>query len=97
VEHEAYFRAWCKGIKSEVNVPVMMVGGMRTFELMEEIIQRGEADFVSLSRPFIREPGLVNAWKGGDSHRATCISCNKCFEALLQLEPLHCVQERSED
>jgi 2,4-dienoyl-CoA reductase-like NADH-dependent reductase (Old Yellow Enzyme family) len=95
VEREAYFRAWCKEIKSRVDVPVMMVGGLRTFELMEEVVQKGEADFVSLSRPFIREPGLVNAWKRGDHHRATCISCNKCFEALLQLEPLHCVQERS--
>jgi 2,4-dienoyl-CoA reductase-like NADH-dependent reductase (Old Yellow Enzyme family) len=95
VEREAYFRAWCKEIKNQVNVPVMMVGGLRTFELMEEVVQKGEADFASLSRPFIREPGLVNAWKSGDYHRATCISCNKCFEALLQLEPLHCVQERS--
>jgi len=97
VEREAYFREWCKEIKSEVDVPVMMVGGLRTFELMEEIVQKGEADFVSLSRPFIREPGLVNAWKSGDFHRATCISCNKCFEALLQLQPLHCSQERPED
>ena len=95
LEREAYFREWCKEIKSEVNVPVMMVGGLRTFELMEEVIQNGEADFVSLSRPFIREPGLVNDWKSGDIHRATCISCNKCFEALLEREPLHCVQERS--
>jgi len=95
LEREAYFREWCKEIKSQVNVPVMMVGGLRTFELMEEVIQNGEADFVSLSRPFIREPGLVNDWKSGDIHRATCISCNKCFEALLEREPLHCVQERS--
>ena len=97
VEREAYFREWCKEIKSEVDVPVMMVGGLRTFELMEEVVQKGEADFVSLSRPFIREPGLVNAWKSGDRHRATCISCNKCFEALLEREPLHCVQERPEE
>ena len=97
VEREAYFRTWCKEIKSQVNVPVMMVGGLRTFELMVEVIQKGEADFVSLSRPFIREPGLVNAWKSGDYHRATCISCNKCFEALLQLEPLHCAQEKQNE
>jgi 2,4-dienoyl-CoA reductase-like NADH-dependent reductase (Old Yellow Enzyme family) len=97
VEREAYFRDWCREIKSEVEVPVMMVGGLRTFELMEEVVQNGEADFVSLSRPFIRQPGLVNDWKSGDYHRATCISCNKCFEALLKLEPLHCVQQKLED
>jgi 2,4-dienoyl-CoA reductase-like NADH-dependent reductase (Old Yellow Enzyme family) len=97
VEREAYFREWCKEIKKQVNVPIMMVGGLRTFELMEEVVQKGEADFVSLSRPFIREPDLVNAWKSGDYHRATCISCNKCFEALLQLQPLHCTQEKQDE
>jgi 2,4-dienoyl-CoA reductase-like NADH-dependent reductase (Old Yellow Enzyme family) len=97
LEREAYFGGWCQEIKSQVSVPVMMVGGLRTFELMEEVVQNGDADFISLSRPFIREPGLVNDWKSGDYHRATCISCNKCFEALLKLEPLHCVQQKREE
>ncbi|MGD2126194.1 MAG: NADH:flavin oxidoreductase [Desulfobacteraceae bacterium] len=94
LEQEAYFRHWCKEIKREVHVPVMMVGGLRTFELMEEVIRNQEADFVSLSRPFIKEPGIVNAWKKDDRHRATCISCNKCFEALLKGETLHCVYQK---
>jgi len=94
---EGYFRSWCKEIKSLVNVPVIMVGGLRTFKLMEEVVQNGEADFISLSRPFIREPDIVNKWKSGNHHRATCISCNKCFEALLRREALHCVQQRAEE
>ena len=72
----------------------MMVGGLRSFELMEEIIKEGEADFISLCRPLIREPGIINDWKSGDHHRATCISCNKCLEALIEGESLHCVQEK---
>jgi 2,4-dienoyl-CoA reductase-like NADH-dependent reductase (Old Yellow Enzyme family) len=92
VEREAYFREWCRDIKRCVNAPVMMVGGLRTFELMEEVIRNQEADFISLSRPLIREPGIINDWKNKDWHRATCISCNKCFDALLKGEELHCVQ-----
>ncbi len=46
---------------------------------------------ISLCRPLIREPGIINDWKNKDRHRATCISCNKCFEALLKGEGLHCV------
>jgi 2,4-dienoyl-CoA reductase-like NADH-dependent reductase (Old Yellow Enzyme family) len=80
-----------------VDVPVMMVGGLRTFELMEEVIQKGEADFISLSRPLIREPGIINEWKRGDRYRATCISCNKCLEALRKGEALHCIQEKIEE
>ena len=97
LDREAYFRQWCREIKSCINAPVMMVGGLRTFELMEEVVQKGDADFISLSRPFIREPGIVNQWKRGDHHRATCISCNKCFEALIKREALHCVQQKLEE
>jgi 2,4-dienoyl-CoA reductase-like NADH-dependent reductase (Old Yellow Enzyme family) len=94
IHHEAYFRNWSKEIKSQTDTPIMMVGGLRSFELMEEIIKEGEADFISLCRPLIREPGIINDWKSGDHHRALCISCNKCLEALIEGESLHCVQEK---
>jgi len=92
-DREAYFRGWCCQIKNQVKVPVMMVGGLRTFNLMEEIIQNEEADFISLSRPLIKEPGIINEWKKGNRHRAKCISCNKCFEGLLRGETLRCLQQ----
>jgi len=94
LELEAYFREWCKDIRRSVSVPVMMVGGLRTFDLMEQVIRNKEADFASLCRPLIGEPGIINDWKNKDRHRAACISCNKCFDGLLKGEPLHCVQER---
>jgi 2,4-dienoyl-CoA reductase-like NADH-dependent reductase (Old Yellow Enzyme family) len=92
LDREAYYRNWCREIKNQVDAPVMMVGGLRTFELMEEIIQKKEADFISLSRPLIREPGIITDWKSGDRHRAKCISCNECFESLIKGKTLECVQ-----
>lgn len=92
LNREGYFRDWCRRIKGQVDVPIIMVGGLRTFELMEEVIQKGEVDFISLSRPLIREPNIINDWKTGDHHRATCISCNKCLEVVRKGEPLHCGQ-----
>jgi 2,4-dienoyl-CoA reductase-like NADH-dependent reductase (Old Yellow Enzyme family) len=97
LEREAYFREWCRDIKRSVDVPVMMVGGLRTFELMEEVIQHQEADLVSLCRPLIREPGIINDWKHHDRRRAACISCNRCFDALLKGEQLHCVQNKEKE
>ena len=97
VDREAYFRDWCRKVKNQVTVPTMMVGGLRTFELMEEVIQDGEADFISLCRPLIGEPGIVNEWKGGKRHRATCISCNMCLEALVRGETLHCAQQKNQE
>ena len=91
VEKEAYFRDWSKEVKRMVNIPVMMVGGLRSIELMEMLVEKGETDFISLCRPLIKEPHIINAWKSGNRARADCISCNKCYERLLRGETLHCV------
>jgi 2,4-dienoyl-CoA reductase-like NADH-dependent reductase (Old Yellow Enzyme family) len=74
-----------------VDVPVMMVGGLRTFDLMEDVVRKGEADFISLSRPLIKEPGIINSWKDREYRKPACISCNKCYEALIEGKRLHCV------
>lgn len=93
---EAYFRDWCRQIKQEVDVPVMMVGGLRSPGIMEEIINNGEADFIAISRPLIREPDLIVNWKSGDFRNPSCISCNKCLEALYQAQPLHCAAQKTQ-
>lgn len=95
LENEAYFRAWFRYVKSKVDVPVMAVGGFRTFSLLESVVQHGEADFISLSRPLIREPHLIGMWKSNQNQKAKCISCNKCLESLFEGNPLHCVLEKS--
>ena len=83
-------------IKREVKKPIMMVGGVRSFHIAEEIIEKKEADFVSMCRPFIREPAIINQWKSGDYNRSKCISCNKCLEILFKGKTLHCVQQKNE-
>jgi len=90
---EAYFREWTKKVKAAVGdrVLVTMQGGLRTPALMEEVVRNGEADFVSMCRPYIREPGIVNRWKSGDTSRATCISCNECLVGhFFHGKPLEC-------
>lgn len=96
-DREAYYREWCREIKNQIEVPIMMVGGLRTFKLMEEVIQGKEADFISLSRPLIREPSLINDWKQGIHHRAECISCNKCLKELMRGASLKCVMQKEEN
>jgi len=95
-EREAYFRDWCKAVKANVDVPVMMVGGLRSLSLMAAVLENQEADFISLCRPLIKEPGIVGLWQSGNPRQPTCISCNQCYEALRKGKPLHCVQENKE-
>lgn len=80
-EDEAYFRGGGAAVKAAVDVPVYLVGGLRSPELMEEIIASGDADGVSLCRPFIREPDLPERWSVGDPAVSECISCRKCLKA----------------
>ncbi len=71
------------------------MGGFLSFNVVEEVVASGLADYVFLSRPLIREPNLVGRWAGGDRTKAACISCNKCFSTLSTKEALHCAVEKN--
>lgn len=89
-DREDYFRNWRRAIKQRVDIPVIMVGGLRSFDVAQEVIREATADLVSLSRPLIREPNLVARWQQDDRRPAACVSCNRCMEALLEVKPLGC-------
>ena len=79
-----------KEIRKEIgDFPLIIVGGMRKVSDMEAIISENYADFVSLSRPFIREPHLVKSLKDG-SKQVKCISCNRCLAAINSNLPTAC-------
>jgi len=77
-----------------VTVPVMVVAGIRSLAMAQDIVDSGDADLISMCRPFIREPGLLVRWQGGETAPAKCISCNKCFPIVARGEPLECGEER---
>lgn len=72
------------------HTPLLLVGGLRTISHMEEILERGYADFISMSRPFIREPFLVNRIKRGEITKVSCVSCNRCLAAVANDLPAYC-------
>lgn len=90
-QREGYFRGWARDIKKRVRVPVMAVGGLKSIPMMEQMIQNGEADFISLCRPLISEPSLICTWRHAPQTKPRCVYCNKCLEALHHGTPLHCV------
>lgn len=91
---EAYFLPLAKKIKKKVSCPIILVGGIRSYRAVNHILKTGAADLVSMSRPLIREPGLIRRWKEGDRKKAKCISCNQCFGAARTREGIYCVMER---
>jgi len=71
-------------------IPLILVGGMRTVSHMEEVLESKHADFISMSRPFIREPFLVNKIKEGEMDKVSCVSCNRCLAAVVNGIPVYC-------
>ena len=90
-EDEAYFREEASAFKGEISVPLILVGGIKSFHVAKRLVEEGVADYVSMCRAFIREPDLINRWKSGDLRKAACTSCNNCVEQVKKGEGISCV------
>ena len=89
-EQEAYFLPYAKAVRPKVGkLPLSLVGGLRSPDLMEEIIKEGWTDFVSLARPFICEPDLVNKIRAGRREPVSCTREDRC-RAGMGVEGLRC-------
>ncbi|HMK57334.1 MAG TPA: NADH:flavin oxidoreductase [Dissulfurispiraceae bacterium] len=91
-EQEAYFREAAGIFARGLFMPVMVVGGIRSRSVAEDILQKEDADLLSISRPLIREPDLPLKFMQG-KERADCISCNNCMR-FLKLDMVRCTQTK---
>jgi 2,4-dienoyl-CoA reductase-like NADH-dependent reductase (Old Yellow Enzyme family) len=89
-EEKPYYLEEARRYKERVRVPLMLVGGIRSLEWARRVVSEGIADYVSLCRPLIREPGLINRWKSGDTTKSACVSDNDCFSPALKGEGVRC-------
>lgn len=96
VFYEDYNLWACDDVKPLLNdTPLMLVGGLRSYESMEKIVREQKADFVSMCRPFIRQPMIVKNWSNGDIKQLTCNNCNNCFGFVPLDESIRCNLNRS--
>ncbi|HCA64417.1 MAG TPA: NADPH-dependent 2,4-dienoyl-CoA reductase, partial [Pseudomonas sp.] len=65
-------------LRGEVNVPLITTNRINTPEVAEQVLAEGDADMVSMARPFLADPEFVNKAAAGHSERInTCIGCNQ--------------------
>jgi 2,4-dienoyl-CoA reductase-like NADH-dependent reductase (Old Yellow Enzyme family) len=95
-EKEAYFQKEAKALRKKTNIPIILVGGNRSFHVAERLVNEGVADYISMSRPLIREPHLINRWKAGDLTKSACVSDNMCFQPAVEGKGIYCVTEKRE-
>jgi len=95
-EKEAYFQKQALAFRKNVHVPLILVGGNRSYETARQIVDNDVADYVSMCRPLIREPGMINRWRAGDLAGSACLSDNKCFGPIMMGKGLYCVMDRED-
>ena len=76
-------------IKKAVSVPVIVCGGIRSMDEINDVLGGKGIDFVSMSRPFILEPNLVQNLRDGVETEVKCINCNYCLMGA-ERRPLRC-------
>ncbi|MBQ4888901.1 NADPH-dependent 2,4-dienoyl-CoA reductase [Shewanella sp. MMG014] len=80
-------------LKSEVSVPLIATNRINTPEIGESIIASGQADMVSMARPFLADAEFVNKAAAGQSELInTCIGCNQaCLDHTFSMKRATCL------
>ncbi len=78
-KEEAVFKDYAAELAENLNIPIILVGLNRSLENMDSILNNTKIEYLSMCRPFIREPNIINRWQSGDYTKAKCISCGKCY------------------
>lgn len=65
-------------LRGEVSIPLVTTNRINTPEVAEQVLAEGDADMVSMARPFLADPEFVNKAAAGRSEAInTCIGCNQ--------------------
>lgn len=79
-EEQSYFLKHAQAL--QLKIPVILTGGNRSVERIEQIGKAGRPQFFGFARPLLREPDLPARWRDSrGASDAACISCNRCIRA----------------
>jgi 2,4-dienoyl-CoA reductase-like NADH-dependent reductase (Old Yellow Enzyme family) len=78
-DREAYFRPLAKLARPATDLPIILVGGLRSRSVMEAVLSSGDADFVAMCRPLINDPNFPQLLRSGEVQKSGCISSNNCW------------------
>ncbi|MEU8894811.1 NADPH-dependent 2,4-dienoyl-CoA reductase [Nocardia sp. NPDC048505] len=89
----AAFVEFTAKITAQVNIPVCASNRINMPEIAEEILTRGDAQLISLARPFLTDPEWVNKARQDRADEInTCIACNQaCLDHAFQHKTVSCL------
>ena len=82
-----------KKVKEEVSIPLVTSNRINMPETAEEVLARGDADMISMARPFLADPDWVNkAALEKEDEINTCIACNQaCLDHVFKQKVASCL------
>ena len=80
-------------MKKEVSLPLITTNRINTPEVAEDILASGQADMVSMARPFLADADFVNKAAANKSDEInTCIGCNQaCLDHVFKQKRASCL------
>ena len=80
-------------LKKEVSIPVITSNRINTPQKLEDVLEAGSADLVSMARPLLADPEFVAKSRDGlDSLINTCIGCNQaCLDHIFRNKTATCL------
>ena len=80
-------------LKSEVSIPLVATNRINTVQVANQIIENGEADMVSMARPFLADSQFpIKAMQGRVDEINVCIACNQaCLDHVFQKKTASCL------
>ncbi|MGX1806176.1 NADH:flavin oxidoreductase/NADH oxidase family protein [Nocardia sp. NPDC055321] len=70
-EREAYFLRYARNLRARSAIPLMLTGGIRSLDFMNEVLEQGSVDVIGLGRPFAIRPGIAGELLAGAGEPVT--------------------------
>ncbi len=90
---EAAFTWVTKNLKQTIDIPLITSNRINSPEIAESCLQNGDADMVSMARPFLADSEFVKKAKNNQSHLINkCIACNQgCLDRVFKQKRATCL------
>ncbi len=90
VPHGAWL-PWTRAVREVVSIPVIASNRINTLEQAEAALAAGDADLISLARPFLADPELIARARDGDAVNV-CIGCDQaCIDRSIFDQRVSCI------
>jgi len=82
-----------KKMKEEISIPLVTTNRINMPETAEQVLANGDADIISMARPFLADPEWVNkAFAAKADEINTCIGCNQaCLDHVFEQKVASCL------